>query len=85
MSILNAAVVFQDPVLENVPFRARVCQQDFVAGSEKRKNRQLPTQLEGNEKKPAHYEDNQCEKLCKNRIHQQAKNIEPIDNYQRIS
>ena len=78
---LSKAVVFQDPVLENVPFRARVCQQDFVAGSEKRKNRQLPTQLAGNEKKPAHYEDNQCEKLCKNRIHQQAKNIEPIDNY----
>lgn len=72
--------------MENVPFRARVRQQDFVAGSEKRKNRQLPpqgvredgpTQLAGNEKKPAHYKDNQCEKLYKNRIHQQANLLNP--------
>ena len=82
---LSKAVVFQDPILENVPFRARVRQQDFVAGSEKRKNRQPPPQgvreddptLAGNEKKPAHYEDNQCEKICQKRIHQQANLLSP--------
>lgn len=84
---LSKAVVFQDPILESVPFRARVRQQDFVDGSKKRKNRQSrpqgvreddPTQLVGNEKEPAHYEDNQTEKLCKNRIHQQANLSSPL-------
>ena len=36
-----------------------------------------PTQLGGNEKEPAHYEDNQTEKLCKHRIHQQANLSSP--------
>ena len=78
---LSSAVVFQDPVSKNVPFRARVRQQDFVAGSKKRKNRQPryqrvreddPTHLGGKEKGHVHFEDNQHEEPCENRIHPQA-------------
>ena len=78
---LSSAVVFQDPVLENIPFRARERQQGFVAGSKKRKNRQPrpqrvreddPTHLAGNGKGHVQFEDNQHEEPCENGILPQA-------------
>ena len=70
---LSSAVVFQDLIFENVPFCEGERQQDFVAGSKKRKNRQRgpqkvreedPAQLTGNGKERAHYQYIQPEKLC---------------------
>ena len=78
---LSSAVVFQDPILENVPFREGDRQQDFVAGSKKRKNRQRspqkvreedPAQLTGNGTERAHYQYIQSEKLCESRSRPQA-------------
>ena len=76
-----ASAVFQDPVLEDVPFREGERQQDFVAGSKKRQNRQRspqkvrekdPAQLKGSGKERAHYQYIQPEKLCASRSFPQA-------------
>ena len=68
---LSSAVVFQDPILENVPFREGERQQGFVAGSKKRKNRQRGPQ-KVREEEGAHYQYIQPEKLSESQSRPQA-------------
>ena len=72
---LSSAVVFQDPILDNVPFREGERQQDFVAGRQRRPQKVIEedaAQLTGNGKERAHYQYIQPEKLYDSRSLPQA-------------